>query len=71
MHNYYPKAPRYRLFLLWKVHSLHHLKATFPYTVGTGYTAKSLRDKGFTGIIDGVDGSVEMIKVAEKKNLYR
>ncbi|CAK8674422.1 unnamed protein product [Clavelina lepadiformis] len=37
----------------------------------TGYTAKSLRDKGFTGIIDGVDGSVEMIKVAEKKNLYR
>lgn len=38
---------------------------------GTGLIADGLRRHGFAGIIDGIDGSLEMMNVAQKKGHYR
>ncbi|XP_076823593.1 demethylmenaquinone methyltransferase-like isoform X1 [Clavelina lepadiformis] len=38
---------------------------------GTGITAEALKKAGFTGAIDGFDGSSEMVKVAATKQIHR
>ncbi|XP_076819520.1 methyltransferase-like protein 27 [Clavelina lepadiformis] len=38
---------------------------------GTGLVAQGLRNDGFKGSIDGIDGSEGMLKIAEEKGLYQ
>lgn len=38
---------------------------------GTGLIADGLREHGFTGVMDGLDGSLEMMVKAEEKGHYR
>ncbi|CAK8684447.1 unnamed protein product [Clavelina lepadiformis] len=60
---------------------LHHLSATSKQEMdqlvaldllsGTGIVGVALKEAGFTGAIDAIDGSSEMNSIAELKNVYR
>lgn len=46
------------------------LSSVIDFAAGTGLVGELLRNKEFSGKIDAVDGSKNMLKIAKKKNIY-